>query len=322
MPERAQPAARAGGRIDPAALMKIKSLQLRAKVVVDGYLSGLHRSPMHGFSVEFSEYRPYTPGDDLRFLDWRLYARSDRFHLKRFEEETNLRCWLLVDLSRSMSFHSLAYDKAEYAKTAAATMAWFLTLQRDAVGLVTFDEALDEYLPARYRPGHVHRLMMSLERAPAGRGTDIAAPLEQIARTARKRGLVVLISDLLAPVAAIERQLGCLRARGHDLAVVRVLDPAEVAFSFASESLFFDLESGRELYVDPAAAKAAYLGRFQAHAAEMSAACRKLGTDVFTVTTNQPLDLVLARLLQSRMSGRRVARRSGPLRPRAAGGGP
>ena len=146
--------ARAAAFIDPAALMRIKNLQLRAKVVVEGFLSGLHKSPVHGFSVEFTEYRQYTPGDDLRYLDWRLYARSDRYYLKRFEDETNLRCYLLVDLSRSMGFKSVSYDKAEYAKTVAATVAYFLTLQRDAVGLVTFDQQIREYLPARFRPGH------------------------------------------------------------------------------------------------------------------------------------------------------------------------
>src|SRR3954471_6773350 len=154
--------------IDPPTLMRIKSLQLRARIVVQGFLSGLHRSPHHGFSVEFSEYRQYTPGDDLRYLDWKLFARSDRYYLKRFEDETNLRCYLLVDLSRSMGYGSLAYNKAEYAKTAAATVAYFLSLQRDAVGLVTFDAGIQEYLPARYRPGHTHRLMVALERSPAG----------------------------------------------------------------------------------------------------------------------------------------------------------
>src|SRR5215469_10681651 len=144
--------------IDPAALMRIKNLQLRAKVVVEGLLSGLHRSPYHGFSVEFSEYRQYSDGDDLRYLDWRLFARSDRYYIKRFEDETNLRCYLLVDLSRSMGFGSLAYSKADYAKTAAATFAYFLSTQRDAVGLTTFDERIGDYLPARFRPGHMHRI--------------------------------------------------------------------------------------------------------------------------------------------------------------------
>src|SRR5687767_15862579 len=147
------PAATSSGSfIDPPTLMRIKSLQLRAKIVVQGFLNGLHRSPHHGFSVEFSEYRQYTPGDDPRYLDWRLYARSDRYYVKRFEDETNLRCHLLVDLSKSMGFSSLAYDKASYAKTAAATIAYFLSLQRDAVGLVTFDTAIQDYLPPRFRP--------------------------------------------------------------------------------------------------------------------------------------------------------------------------
>src|SRR6516164_156497 len=186
--------------IDPAALMRIKNLELRAKVVVDGFLSGMHKSPVHGFSVEFTEYRQYSPGDDPRYLDWRLYARSDRYYLKRFQEETNLRCHLLVDLSRSMGFGTLGWTKVDYARTAAATLAYFLALQRDAVGLVTFDERIAEYLPARYRPGHLQRLMVGLERAVAGTSTDLASPMQQIASTVRKRGLLVLISDLLSPV--------------------------------------------------------------------------------------------------------------------------
>jgi len=146
----ARRAGSAASFIDPAALMRIKSMQLRARVVVEGFLSGLHKSPYHGFSVEFTEYRQYSPGDDLRYLDWKLYARSDRYYLKRFEDETNLRSWLLVDLSRSMGFGSLSYDKATYARTAAATIAYFLGLQRDAVGLITFDAAIKEFLPARF----------------------------------------------------------------------------------------------------------------------------------------------------------------------------
>src|SRR5436190_10913516 len=166
--------------IDPPTLMRIRSLQLRARIVVQGFASGLHRSPLHGFSVEFSEYRQYTPGDDPRYLDWRLYARSDRYYLKRFEDETNLRCHLLVDLSRSMGYGSIDYTKVEYARTAAATLAYFLAMQRDAVGLVTFDERIADYVPARYRPGHLHRLMLCLERAVAGTSTDLASPLEQV----------------------------------------------------------------------------------------------------------------------------------------------
>ena len=313
-PASGQPGGRASF-IDPTALMRIKSLELRAKVVVEGYMSGLHRSPYHGFSVEFTEYRPYTPGDDLRFLDWRLYARSDRYYLKRFEDETNLRCYLLVDLSRSMGYGSLAYDKATYAKTAAATIAYFLSLQRDAVGLVTFDATIKEYLPARFRPGHLRRLMMCLEHSPAGTGTDLAAPLEQVAKTARKRGLVVLLSDLLAPVEAIETRLGYLRSQGHEVVVIRTLDPAEVSFPFQEAALFYDVETGRDLYVDPEAARQQYQKRFAEHAQGIARACAKLGVDLHDLTSDRPLELALFDFLSGRMRrGRQVARRQGPSR--------
>ncbi|HEX5446479.1 MAG TPA: DUF58 domain-containing protein [Pirellulales bacterium] len=296
--------------IDPAALMRIKNLQLRAKAVVEGVFSGLHRSPYHGFSVEFSEYRQYTSGDDLRFLDWRLFARSDRYYIKRFEDETNLRCYLLVDASRSMSFGSLAYDKGEYARTAAATLAYFLAAQRDAVGLVTFDERIQEYLPARYRPGQLHRIMLALGRALAGRATDLGVPLEQIARTASKRGLIVLISDLLAPIDALETQLGYLRSRGHDVMLMRVLDPAEIDFRFQNATQFEDLESGRQFYVDPPAARQRYLEQFAAHAAAIVRACNRLGIDYYQLATDRPLELALFDFLNSRLRrGRRSLRR-------------
>jgi uncharacterized protein (DUF58 family) len=308
--------------IDPGTLMKIKNLELRAKVVVEGFFNGLHRSPYHGFSVEFSEYRQYAPGDDLRYLDWRLFARSDRYYIKRFEDETNLRCYLLVDMSRSMGFGSLAYNKAEYAKTAAATLAYFLNLQRDAVGVVTFDERIQEHLPARFRAGHMHRVMLCLEKSLAGSATDLGPPLEQIAKTATKRGLIVLISDLLAPLELLETQLGYLRSRGLEVVLLRVLDPAEIAFHFQEAVLFHDLESGRELYVDPAAAREAYLKRFEAHAEAIKTACSRLGIDFYSLSTDQPLELALFDFLNSRLRrGRQVARRQGPPRLSTGQGG-
>lgn len=315
--------ARGSQHIDPAALMRIKNLELRAKAVVDGFLSGLHRSPYHGFSVEFTEYREYSPGDDLRFLDWRLLARSDRYYLKRFEDETNLRCYLLVDLSRSMGFKNekLEYDKAEYAKTCAATLAYFLNLQRDAVGLITFDQAIRDYLPARFRSGHLHRLMMYLEQSLAGSVTDLGLPLEQIARTARKRGLIVLLSDLLAPIDTLETKLGYLRSQGHEVVLLRVLDPVELDFPFREESLFFDMESGRELYIDPLAARAGYQQRFNSHAQALTQICANLGMDFYQLTTDQPLDMALFDLLNARLRrGRPVVRRAGMSRPNSAGG--
>jgi uncharacterized protein (DUF58 family) len=300
--------------------MRIKSLEVRARVVVEGFFKGLHRSPFHGFSVEFSEYRQYTPGDDPRYLDWRLFARSDRYYVKRFEDETNLRCHLVLDTSRSMGYRSIGYSKSEYARTAAATIAYFLSTQRDAVGLITFEDRIIDYLPARYRPGHLRRILGVLEREPSGRATDLAGPIEELAATVRKRGLIILLSDLLADASALKTRLGYLRSRGHDVIVLRVLDPAEVAFGFATAAMFLDVESGRELYVDPDQARAEYLRRFRAHAAEAERACVDLGIEFVTVTTDQPLELVLFDLLRARM--RRSRRPGHRAATRRGGGGP
>jgi uncharacterized protein (DUF58 family) len=301
--------------IDPVALMRIESLSMRARVAVEGFIKGIHRSPFHGFSVEFSEYRQYTPGDDPRFLDWRLFARSDRYYIKRFEDETNLRCTLVVDSSRSMAYGSGPYRKVDYARTAAATIAYFLTLQRDAVGLATFDQRINDYIPPRHRPGHFRRLMAVLEREPAGRVTNLAVPLEELAATLKKRGLVIILSDLLAPVDLLRTRLGYLRSRGHDVLVLRILDPAEVAFNFETAAMFVDSESGRELYIDPTAARADYRRRFDVHAEMVQRACVDLGIDFSQLTTDRPLELVLFDLIRIReRSGRRPTRRDSSAR--------
>jgi uncharacterized protein (DUF58 family) len=297
------------GYVDLRTLMRIKNLQMRARVIVEGFYAGIHRSPYHGFSVEFSEYRQYTPGDDLRYFDWRLYARSDRSYVKRFEDETNLYCYLLADLSRSMSFGSGTYTKCDYARTLAATLSYFLYQQRDAVGLVTFDERVIDYLPPRYRPGHLRRLVAMLEHEPGGKSTDLAGPLEQIAQTVRKRGLVVLVSDLLAEPPALRTKLSYLRARGHDVVVFRVLDPAELDFSFAAPSMFLDLETSRKVYIDPAAAREQYQRRFGAHARQLRDACRGLGVDLIEVSTERPLELALFDLLRARLGWAKRSRR-------------
>jgi uncharacterized protein (DUF58 family) len=297
--------------IDPTTLMRIKGLPVRARVAVEGFIKGIHRSPYHGFSVEFSEYREYSPGDDPRYLDWRLFARSDRYYVKRFEDETNLRCLLVVDASRSMGYGSGSYTKFEYARTAAATIAYYLTTQRDAVGLVTFEDKVTEYLPPRHRPGHLRRLMGLLGREPQGRATDLAGPLEQVAATARKRGLIVVVSDLLAPAELLRTRLGYLRSRGHDVIVLRVLDPAEVGFGFGSPAMFVDAESGRALYVDPDTARAAYLRRFGEHAAVVERSCADLGIEHRLITTDRPLEMVLFDLLKMRAKrGRQPGRKS------------
>src|ERR1041385_5884281 len=217
-------ALQSGSLIHPNALMSIRNLELRARVVVQGFWNGIHRSPYHGFSVEFTEYRQYTPGDDPRYLDWRVFARSDRYFIKKFEDETNLRCHLVCDNSRSMGFGSLGYDKRQYAATLAATIAYFLYLQGDAVGLLTFDQEIREFLPARHRTGHLRHLMMALERPASGNATDLAAPLHRILELVRKRGLVIIVSDFLAPIKGTEAALISLAACGHEIVLFQVLD--------------------------------------------------------------------------------------------------
>jgi uncharacterized protein (DUF58 family) len=297
--------------IDPQALMRIRNLELRARSVVEGFWHGLHRSPYHGFSVEFTEYRSYSPGDDPRYLDWRLAARSDRYFIKKFEDETNLRCHLLVDQSRSMAYGSRGVTKAQYATTLAATFAYFLDQQGDAVGLFTFDEAVREYLPARHRPGQLRQLMLALEKPAAGRSTDLAAPLKRAAELLRKRGLVVLISDLLADPAALEAPLGLLAAAGHEVLIFQILDPSETDFAFETAARFRDVESERELYIDPVLARAEYLRKFAAHDEALTALTQKLGAHRRTLNTTKPLDVALFDFLKTRSERGRLVRRRG-----------
>jgi uncharacterized protein (DUF58 family) len=295
--------------IDPHVLNRIKNLELRARVVVEGFWHGLHRSPYHGFSVEFTEYRQYTPGDDPRYVDWRLYARSDRYYVKKFEDETNLRCQLLVDCSRSMGYGSLAWAKSDYAATLAASLAYFLFQQGDAVGVLTFDQAIREYLPARNRPGHLRHLMLALEKTAAGSSTDITAPLKRIAEITRRRSLMVLISDLLAPVERLETSLATLTASGHEVLLFHVLDPAEIRFEFDKAVLFRDMETDRELYIDPMVARKEYLRRFTAHVAGVEASCRKLGITCRRLATDSPLELALFDFLRARMQRGKFVKR-------------
>lgn len=291
--------------------MAIRSLELRARVAVEGFWNGLHRSPYHGFSVEFTEYRPYSPGDDTRYLDWRLYARLDRYYLKRFEDETNLRCHLLLDRSGSMLYGSLPYSKLDYARTLAATLAWFLNGQGDAVGLFVFDEHVRNYVPARHRHGHLRQLLLALEPGPEGRTTNLDEPLRRVADTVRKRGLIVLISDLLAPVDGLERSLGRLAAAGNETVIFQIIDPNEVAFDFTRPMLFEEMEAGRGIYLDPQTVRTEYQRRFTSHGLGVETVCRKLGIAFQRVLTSHPLELALLEFLRSRSRrGKRSYRRN------------
>lgn len=302
--------------LDPAALMRIKSLELRARVVVEGLWKGMHRSPYHGFSVEFSEYRAYTKGDDPRHIDWKVLARSDRTYIKKFEDETNLRCHLVIDHSRSMQYGSSGFTKAQYAATLAATFACFLMKQGDAVGLTTFGEKLGEHIPPRNRPGHLRRLLTELERpAPAG-GTSLDVPVRQLADLLRKRGLIVLISDMLAPIEKLDKQLGWLGALGHDIVLFHLADRAEIDFKFDLPAQFEDVESGRQWFVNPAQAREGYLKRFNDHCASVRRSCERHGVEYQWLPTDKPMESALYDFLSVRH-----ARKAGPTRRAAASSG-
>lgn len=302
------------GYIDPATLMQLRSMELRAKHVVQGFMTGLNRSPYHGFSVEFTEYRQYTQGDDPRHLDWRLFARSDRYCIKRFEDETNLRCLLLLDVSKSMNFGSVGYSKSDYSRTLAATLGYFLSTQRDAVGLGTFAADIEDYIPPRYRSGHLRRILVSLEKAGQGSNTHLSKPLAQIAERLNKRGMLVLISDLLAPLETLEVSLGSLTVRGQEVIVFHVLDPEELDFQFGRPELFIDLETDRRLYVDPAAIRREYLRRMGEHLKMIQDICSRLGLVYHRLRTDVPLETALPEVIRVRMQARgnsrtRIARR-------------
>src|SRR6267142_7099294 len=214
--------------LDPAVLARLGTLELKARTVVEGFLTGLHRSPFKGFSVEFAEFRQYTPGDVPSSIDWKLYARSDRYYVKKFEQDTNLDCRLLLDVSASMGYGSGGVTKMQYASMLAASLAYLMTRQHDAVGLTTFDEAIVTMLPPSARPGHLRSILVALDRITLGKRTDVSRPLHQLADGIGKRGMVVLISDLLDDPARVVDGLRHFRFKGTDVIVLHVMDPAEL----------------------------------------------------------------------------------------------
>ncbi|MEN9023321.1 MAG: DUF58 domain-containing protein [Verrucomicrobiaceae bacterium] len=286
--------------IDAKTLMRIKSLDLRARRILEGYTQGLHRSPYHGSSVEFSEYRAYSEGDDPKHIDWKLYARSDRYCIKKYEAETNLICHLVVDQSRSMEFSTLDYTKADYASTLAATFAQFLFSQGDSVGIVTFADEINTYVPPRRRRGQMHQMVVALETEPKSTRTDIKKSLGDMSPMLRKRGLVVILSDLLEDIKSISSQITYLRSCGHDVIVFQILDPAEARWTFKDNAVFEDMETGDRFLLDPERARAHYEEQFGAHQAAVEKLCAGLGIDLVKAVTDAPFDQTLHRLLSLR----------------------
>jgi uncharacterized protein (DUF58 family) len=289
--------------LDPAVLARLGTLDLKARTVVEGFLSGLHRSPFKGFSVEFAEYRQYIPGDDLSTLDWKVYARSDRYYVKKFEEETNLECRLLVDVSASMAYGRAGVTKFEYASYLAASLAYLMTRQRDAVGMAAFDHRVVSMLPPSARPGHLAAVLATLDKLRPGDRTALAKPFHQLADSLSKRGLVIVISDLLDDPGEVIDGLKHFRFRGTDVIVFHVLDRDELTFPFDAPARFTDPETLAEVSAVPDDVRAQYLDEMRALLARYERELRLAGIDYCLLDTSKPLDDALMAYLHTR--GRR-----------------
>jgi uncharacterized protein (DUF58 family) len=287
--------------LDPAVIARLGTMELKARTVVEGFLSGLHRSPYKGFSVEFAEYRQYLPGDDLSRVDWKVFARTDRHYIKKFEEETNLECHLLLDVSASMAYRGAApMTKMEYGSVLAASLAFLMHRQRDATGLMAFDDRIAFRLPASARPGHLNALLLGLERIEPGKRSNVGRPLHQLAEALLKRSLVVLISDLLDEPEPIIKGLRHLKFCGSDVIVFQLLDPHELTFPFKGSSKFKDLESDQEIVTEPASIRTAYLRELAGLTLQYDRALRGAGIDYVQLDTSQPLDFALLAYLAAR----------------------
>jgi uncharacterized protein (DUF58 family) len=287
---------------EPRTLASLSSLTLRARRIVEGYLAGRHHSAAQGFSIEFAEHREYTPGDDLRYVDWKVFGRTDKFYLKRFEDETNLTCYLLLDVSRSLTFSSdpAGMSKLDYAKCVTAVLAWLVLHQQDAVGLVTFDREIQTQLPPSPAPSQLSHVIQVLEAAEPGETTRLAAVLDEVAERTARRGVMMLLSDLFDDPTQVVRSLRHLRHRRHDVRVLHILDPAEIEFSFVGSTRFHGLEGEPDLVADPRAIRGAYLREFDACQRALRAGCLEHQIDYHLARTDGPLDALLSRVLLPR----------------------
>lgn len=285
---------------DPEVLARIAGLALRAKHVVEGTISGLHRSPFHGFNVEFAEYREYSPGDDLRRLDWRVLGRTDRFYVKQYEEESNLRATLVLDCSASMSYGQGPLNKFLYAATAAASLATLLVEQQDPVGLALFDDRVSEVLPPAATQAQLARIVGLLEAARPVRTTQLGSVLQTLSEQTRQRGLTIVLSDLLTDLDAFYDGLRRLQYRGHEIIVFHILDRDEIELPFNDLVMFRDIEGNEELLAEPWAFRKTYQDAMQQFLGGVRGACGDRGIDYVLLRTDQPLADALSHYLHAR----------------------
>jgi uncharacterized protein (DUF58 family) len=287
--------------LHPEALKRISKLELRARHIVEGFLSGMHRSPYFGQSVEFRQHRPYAWGDDLRHVDWKAWAKQDRLYVKQFEEDTNLRCTLLVDVSNSMSYGAGPLNKYEYGATIAASLGYLTLRQQDALGCVSFDEAPRVMVPLRSKRNHLESVIQALDRSAPQQKTDMYRILRQVAETYPRRGLMILISDLLVAREGLFKGLKLLRQRGHDVLVFHVLDDDELDFTFNGPTRFEGLELPHHLSCNPRALRDGYMQALQSYLDELRRGCARNTVDYALLRTSQPLDAALAAYLSNRL---------------------
>jgi uncharacterized protein (DUF58 family) len=276
-------------------------MELRARLVVEGFITGLHRSPYHGFSVEFAEHRQYMPGDEIRHIDWKIYGRTDRFYVKQFEEETNLKSYLVLDTSRSMAFASEGrMSKLEYAASLAAALSFMMIRQQDAVGLALFDERITSYLPPHATRAYLRQILVALQNAtPAGQ-TGAPRALHQVAERIRRRGLVIVLSDLLDDPGHVMTALKHIRHTKNEVIVMHVLDPLERSFAFGDAASFRDLETDKRMTTLPAQVGRAYRAAFRAFIERFKRECRENSIDYVLMDTTTPFDLALVQYLGKR----------------------
>lgn len=283
---------------------RLSGLQLLAKQVVEGFASGLHRSPHKGFSVEFREHRPYVPGDDLRTIDWKLFGKTDRLYIREYEEETNVRCTLLVDCSGSMGYRGTRSDglsKHDYAVRTAACLSWLMLQQQDSVGLVTFDTAIRRYIPPRARPRHLKHIMTELAAQQPGAETSLADVFHQIASRIQRRGLVMILSDLFGDVDQLMKALAHFRHARHEVIIFQIWDPDELDFPFRQWTQFASLENSAQRHlVDPAQLRKAYLQKLQEYRDQLTRGCSRNRIALVPLVTSQPAADALAAWLAIR----------------------
>ncbi len=293
---------RASSLLDPQMLARLHGLPLRARSIVEGYVSGVHRSPFHGFSIEFAEHREYSPGDDLRYLDWKVFGRTDKYYLKQFEEETNLVCHLLLDTSESMRYQSSAapMSKLDYARRAAAALAYLVLHQQDSVGLVTYDREIRSLVRASSNPSRLKDILDVMETAEPERTTSTGPIFHDLAERLKKRGIVIVLSDLFDNIDTMMTGLQHLRHRRHEVILMHVLDPAEVDFPFEDAMLFRGMEGLPDAMVEPRALRKAYMDEFNRYLHKLKAGCRAQAIDYVPLRTDQSLEVILSSYLASR----------------------